>query len=178
MLRCVSCVIPYASRAARGAHAGAGVPATISDDGLRGVRRMSEVVRFSVSTDERLLDLFDAVASDKGYVNRSEAVRDLMRDAIVEEEWRDESMEAAGTVTLVYDHHASDLSERLTRHQHDHHEVIETTLHVHLNEHRCLEVIVLRGRVADIKRLADSLIGTKGVKHGKFVATTLGESLT
>ena len=85
--------------------------------------------------------------------------------------------EAVGTVTLVYDHHFSDLADKLTEHQHSHHESIVSTLHIHLDAHHCLEVVVLRGASAEIKHLADELIGTKGVKHGKFVATTTGDGI-
>ncbi|MDP2401273.1 MAG: nickel-responsive transcriptional regulator NikR [Actinomycetota bacterium] len=138
---------------------------------------MSEVVRFGISADERLLERFDALIADKGYVNRSEAVRDLIRNALVEEQWRDDEGQAVGTVTLVYDHHSTDLADKLTEHQHLHHEAIVSTLHIHLDAHHCLEVVVLKGQVRDIARLASELIGTKGVKHGKFVATTTGDGL-
>jgi len=138
---------------------------------------MSEVVRFGVSTDERLLERFDALIADKGYVNRSEAVRDLIRNTLVEDEWSQGDAQAVGTVTLVYDHHSTDLSDKLTQHQHSHHEEIVSTLHIHLDSHNCLEVVVLRGVARDIRRIADGLIGTKGVKHGKFVASTTGDGL-
>jgi len=138
---------------------------------------MSEVVRFGVSTDERLLDRFDALIAEKGYVNRSEAVRDLIRNALVEDEWSQGDAQAVGTVTLVYDHHSTDLSDKLTEHQHSHHQEIVSTLHIHLDSHNCLEVVVLRGVARDIRRIADGLIGTKGVKHGKFVASTTGDGL-
>ena len=138
---------------------------------------MAEVVRFSISTDKRLLDRFDALSDEKGYVNRSEAIRDLMRNTLVEEQLAADEGDAVGTVTLVYDHHFSDLSDKLTEHQHTHHEAIVSTLHIHLDAHNCLEVVILRGRASEIKRLADGLIGTKGVKHGKFVATTSGNDL-
>ena len=138
---------------------------------------MSEVVRFGVSTDERLLEKFDALIAEKGYVNRSEAVRDLIRNALVEEQWASGDVESVGTVTLVYDHHSTDLADKLTEHQHAHHNEIVSTLHIHLDAHNCLEVTVLRGMAREIKRIADSLIGTKGVKHGKFVATTTGDGL-
>lgn len=138
---------------------------------------MSEVVRFGVSTDERLLEKFDALIAEKGYVNRSEAVRDLIRNALVEEQWASGDVESVGTVTLVYDHHSTDLADKLTEHQHAHHNEIVSTLHIHLDAHNCLEVTVLRGMARDIKHIADSLIGTKGVKHGKFVATTTGDGL-
>lgn len=138
---------------------------------------MSEVVRFGISADERLLERFDALIAEKGYVNRSEAIRDLIRNSLVEEQWAVGDEEAVGTVTLVYDHHASDLGDKLTEHQHSHHEMIVSTLHIHMDAHHCLEVVVLRGPGRDIKRIADELIGTKGVKHGKFVASTTGEGL-
>jgi CopG family nickel-responsive transcriptional regulator len=136
---------------------------------------MSDLVRFGVSIDERLLDRFDELIAEKSYVNRSEALRDLIRGALVEDRWDAGDAEAIGTVTLVYDHHAHDLADRLTEHQHSHYGEIVSTLHVHLDAHHCLEVIVLRGVARDLKRIADSLIGTKGVEHGRFVATTTGE---
>jgi len=138
---------------------------------------MPDVVRFSVSTDERLLEQFDKLTAEKGYVNRSEAIRDLIRNAIVEEQWDVGEAEAVGTVTLVYDHHFSDLGDKLTEHQHSHHQSIVSTLHIHLDAHNCLEVVVLRGKASEIKHLADGLIGTKGVKHGRFVTTTTGDGL-
>jgi CopG family nickel-responsive transcriptional regulator len=138
---------------------------------------MPEVIRFSVSTDERLLARFDDLIAEKGYVNRSEAIRDLIRNSLVEEALADDLCEAVGTVTLVYDHHFSDLGDKLTEHQHTHHESIVSTLHIHLDHHNCLEVVVLRGKAGEIRRLADSLIGTKGVKHGRFVATAATEDL-
>lgn len=138
---------------------------------------MGEIVRFGISADSRLLDRFDELIADKGYVNRSEAVRDLIRNALVEEKWEAGNDEAVGTVTLVYDHHSTDLSDKLTEHQHSHHEEIVSTLHIHLDAHHCLEVVVLRGAAREIGRLASELIGTKGVKHGKFVATTTGDGL-
>lgn len=136
---------------------------------------MPAVVRFSVSTEEKLLERFDALIGRKGYVNRSEAVRDLIRNSLVEEALTDESAEAVGTVTLVYDHHFSDLGDKLTEHQHSHHESIVSTLHIHLDAHQCLEVVVLRGPAGEIRRLADSLIGTKGVTQGRFVVTAAGD---
>lgn len=138
---------------------------------------MSEVVRFGISADERLVEMFDKLIADKGYVNRSEAVRDLIRNALVEERWQLGDEEAVGTVTLVYDHHSTDLADKLTEHQHSHHQEIVSTLHIHLDAHHCLEVVVLRGQARRIGRIASELIGTKGVKHGKFVATTTGDDL-
>jgi CopG family transcriptional regulator, nickel-responsive regulator len=136
---------------------------------------MSDLVRFGVSIDEHLLGQFDEHIAEKSYVNRSEALRDLIRGALVEDQWDAGDAEAIGTVTLVYDHHAHDLADKLSDHQHTHHEEIVSTLHVHLDADHCLEVVVLRGVARDLRRIADGLIGTKGVKHGRFVATTTGE---
>lgn len=138
---------------------------------------MSETIRFGISADDRLLQRFDALIAEKGYVNRSEAIRDLIRNALVEEQWARGDEETVGTVTLVYNHHTRDLADKLTEHQHSHHDAIVSALHVHLDAHHCLEVVVLRGRATEVKRLADELIGTKGVKHGKLVTTTTGEGL-
>jgi CopG family nickel-responsive transcriptional regulator len=95
----------------------------------------------------------------------------------VEEEWAREDEEAVGTVSLVFDHHTRDLADKLTEHQHSHHEEIVSALHVHLDAHHCLEVVVLKGKSGEIKRLAEELIGTKGVKHGKLMTTTTGKGL-
>jgi len=134
---------------------------------------MSEVVRFGISIDDRLLEKFDQLIERKGYNNRSEAVRDLIRNALVDEQWaRDDHEEMVGTVSLVYNHHTRDLSDKLTEQQHSHHQSIISALHVHLDEHHCLEVVVVKGTAKKIRRLADELIGTKGVKHGKLMTTT------
>ena len=136
---------------------------------------MNELARFGISIEQRLLVSFDQMISDKGYHNRSEAIRDMIRNALVEEQVnRADETPTVGTVTLVYDHHTRDLSEKLTGHQHAHHDAIVSTLHVHLDAHHCLEIVVVRGTAAQVKRLADELIGTKGVKHGKLVLTTAG----
>ena len=140
---------------------------------------MSEVMRFGISIDERLLEKFDRHINDKGYSNRSEAVRDLIRNALVDEQWsRDDQQEMVGTVSLVYDHHTRELSDKLTEHQHSHHRNIVSARHVHQDAHNCLEVVVIKGKAKEIRRLADELIGTKGVKHGKLMTTTTGEGLT
>jgi len=138
---------------------------------------MTDLARFGISLDERLLRRFDQLIQEKGYVNRSEAIRDLIRNALVEDQWEREDEETVGTVTLVYDHHTRDLADKLTEHQHSHHEAIVSALHVHLDAHHCLEVVVVRGEARQVKRLADELIGTKGVKHGKLVTTTTGRDL-
>lgn len=138
---------------------------------------MGNTVRFGVSLDEKLLANFDQLIEQKSYVNRSEAIRDLIRASLVEERLGSEDQEAVGTVTLVYNHHVRDLSDKLTEHQHSHHDQIISTLHVHLDAHNCLEVLIIRGQVRAIKQIANELIGVKGVKHGKLVMTTTGEGL-
>lgn len=122
--------------------------------------------RFGVSINDTLLKRFDELISAKGYKNRSEAIRDLIRNSLVEEELSNEEAAAVGSVALVYDHHTRDLADKLTDHQHSHHEEIISALHVHLDAHHCLEIVVVKGQAKKIKKLADELIGTKGVKHG------------
>lgn len=138
---------------------------------------MPELTRFGISIDDRLLQRFDELLARKGYQNRSEAIRDLIRNALVEYQWSRGDEEIVGTVTLVYDHHTRDLSDKLTEQQHSHHDAIISALHVNLDAHHCLEVVVVKGRARDVKRLADELIGTKGVKHGKLVTSTTGREL-
>lgn len=138
---------------------------------------MGEVTRFGVSLDEKLLRQFDRLIVRKGYANRSEAIRDLIREALVREQWELGTNEAVGTITLVYDHHTRDLADKLTDLQHAHYESIVSTLHVHLDAHHCLEVLVLRGPARTLKEISDRLIGTRGVKHGTFSATTEGRAL-
>ena len=138
---------------------------------------MGETIRFGVSIDEQLLGRFDQLIEEKGYVNRSEAIRDLIRAALVELKWEGGEEETVGTVTLVYNHHVRDLSDKLTEQQHAHHDQIISALHVHLDAHNCLEVLVLRGRAREVKKIADELIGVKGVKHGKLVMSDTGHEL-
>ena len=138
---------------------------------------MGKLTRFGVSLDEELLEPFDALCAVKGYSNRSEAIRDLVRKALVAEEWQQADGQGAGTLTLVYDHHKNDLARRLTQMQHDEHDIIIATLHVHLDHHNCLEVLILKGEAARVRALADKLISCKGVKHGTFSGTTTGQDL-
>jgi CopG family transcriptional regulator, nickel-responsive regulator len=139
---------------------------------------MGNLARFSVAMDEDLLAAFDDLVARRGSaVNRSEAVRDLVRDALVDAEWEDSAEEIVGTITMVFDHHASDLQGKLDSLQHAHHERIVSSMHVHLDAHNCLEVIVVRGTSGQVRAIADGLLGTKGVKHGKLVSTTSGRRL-
>jgi CopG family nickel-responsive transcriptional regulator len=137
---------------------------------------MGKIVRFGISLDERLLIDFDHLIEQKRYTNRSEAIRDLIRSSLVENQSESDE-EAIGTVTLIYNHHVRDLSDKLTEHQHAHHDQIISSLHVHLDAHNCLEVLIIRASAMAIKQIADELIGVKGVKHGKLVMTTTGKDL-
>jgi CopG family nickel-responsive transcriptional regulator len=138
---------------------------------------MGETIRFGVSLDSDLLDRFDALCKEKSYQTRSEAIRDLIRSMLVQRQWENAEGEVAGTLTLVYDHHFSGLAQKLTELQHDSHEVILSTMHVHLDHHNCLEVLVLKGPAETIKSLGQKLISTKGVKHGNLCLTTTGQEL-
>jgi CopG family transcriptional regulator, nickel-responsive regulator len=135
------------------------------------------VSRFSVSLPPSLLDQLDRMAREKGYDNRSLAIADMIRDHLVEHRRKFGAEEIAGTITLVYDHHKQHVQETLTDIQHDHHEVILSTVHVHLDHHNCLEVLIVRGQAAVIRKIADALIAAKGVKHGKLTVTTTGKDL-
>jgi len=139
---------------------------------------MGKLVRFGVAMDEGLLAKFDELVARRGSAtNRSEAVRDLVRDALVDEQWEAPDEEIVGTITMVFDHHANDLAEKLDSLQHAHHDKVVSSMHVHLDAHNCLEVIVVRGESGAIRGIAEALLGTKGVKHGKLVTTTTGRHL-
>jgi len=135
------------------------------------------VSRFSVSLPPALLQQFDEMSNQKGYDNRSLAIADMMRNHLVEHRQKFGNEDIAGTITLVYDHHKSHVQAALTDIQHDHHEVIVSTIHVHLDHDNCLEVLVVRGKANLIRRIADELIAAKGVKHGKLTVTTTGRTL-
>ena len=137
---------------------------------------MGNLARFGVSLDEDLLEPFDELCKRKSYPNRSEAIRDLIRKALVEERWSNDAS-GAGTLTLVYVHHKNDLPRRLMAIQHVDHDLNVTTLHVHLDHHNCLEVLVLKGEPTRLRALANKLISCRGVKHGTFTATTTGQDL-
>jgi CopG family nickel-responsive transcriptional regulator len=135
------------------------------------------VTRFGISLENALLERFDGLIRKKGYPSRSEAIRDLIRDSLVKEEWETYTTETVGTITLVYSHDVKELTDNLTDIQHDYFQAIVSAMHIHLDDHNCLEVIVVKGKAKDIKAIADRLIGTKGVKHGKLTVTTTGKQL-
>ncbi|NUQ00912.1 MAG: nickel-responsive transcriptional regulator NikR [Armatimonadetes bacterium] len=128
--------------------------------------------RFGVSMDTELLAAFDALLARKGYVNRSEGLRDLVRHALVADAWGDDEAAVLGAITIVYDHHRRELTNALLDLQHDTVAEIVCTTHVHLDHHHCLEVILARGRAGDVRGLADQLIGLRGVKHGDLTMTS------
>jgi CopG family nickel-responsive transcriptional regulator len=135
------------------------------------------VGRFSVSLPHGLLRQLDQMAREKGYASRSHLVADMTRDWLVEHRRRQDDAEIAGTITLLYNHHLSHVQEALTAIQHDHHHLIVSTLHVHLDHHNCLEVLVVRGKAGEISVIADALIAARGVKHGKLTVTSTGKDL-
>ncbi len=135
------------------------------------------VKRFGISLDSSLLKSFDSLITKKGNVNRSEAIRDLIRDSIVKDEWEYGNKETVGAITIVYSHDTRELTDTLTDIQHNFHTSIVSSMHVHLDHHNCLEVIIVKGKGKEIKKIADKLIGTKGVKHGKLSLTTTGKDL-
>ncbi len=138
---------------------------------------MTELVRLSFSLDRALADELERLAAHRGYANRSELLRDLIRGELVEEAWSEDD-EVVGSITLVYDHHAHGLTDRLTALQHDHHDEILATTHVHLDHHRCVEVILARGTASSIRAIADGLHRHKGVIHAALAATAAGRRLS
>jgi len=132
--------------------------------------------RFSVSLEEDLLEKFDASISSHRYSNRSEAIRDLIRRELVNEEWEQDS-EVVGVVTLVYNHHQAQLQERITDLQHRYYQLITSTTHVHMEHHNCLEVTIVKGRASMVRELAEGLIALRGVKNGNLTMTSTGGHL-
>jgi len=132
--------------------------------------------RFSVSLEKDLLAKFDEYIAEQGYNNRSEAVRDLIRKGLVKQEWESNS-QVVGVVTLVYDHHRPQLQERVTEIQHDFYHIITSTTHVHMDHHNCLEVTIVKGRAAEVQKLAQGLIALRGVKDGTLTMSSTGGEL-
>jgi CopG family transcriptional regulator, nickel-responsive regulator len=137
---------------------------------------MSELVRFGVSLEKSLLERFDALIHERRYTNRSEALRDLIREELVKREWR-EGSEVAGAITLIYDHHRRDVLSRVTDTQHGFQQVIISTQHIHLDHHNCLEIVAARGKAEDVQRLADALRSIKGVRHATLSMSSTGREI-
>jgi CopG family nickel-responsive transcriptional regulator len=138
---------------------------------------MSELSRIGVAIDSDLLAKFDELIAVRGYANRSEAFRDLIRDELVDQASELPDSEVVGTLTLVYNHHVRMLGDKLMDMQHSHYHAILSTLHVHLDHDNCLEVLVIKGKAAAVKSISDALISTKGIKHGKLTITTTEATL-
>lgn len=137
---------------------------------------MSELVRFGISLEKELLDRFDKLIHLQGYSNRSEAIRDAIRESLVKKEWT-KGEEVVGTITLVYDHHRRELINKLTDIQHDFHQIILSSQHIHLDHDNCLEVVIAKGNPEKIENLAFRLKSTKGVKYGALIMATTGKEL-
>jgi CopG family nickel-responsive transcriptional regulator len=138
---------------------------------------MGELSRIGIALDSELLNRFDRSIEKSGYTNRSEAFRDLIRDRLVREQTAALNATVVGTVTLIYNHHASGISEKLTEAQHAHHDLVVSTSHAHLDLDSCLEVLIVHGKAARVERFADLLIGLKGVQHGRLVMTVPAHAL-
>ena len=141
---------------------------------------MGEISRFGVSVDDDLLKSFDRSIAEQGYATRSEALSDLMRDSLVKARLEEQAEDAnvLGSLTLVYDHHATDLTDKMAALQHDHHGLVVSVLHVHISHDDCMEVIVLRGEAKEIRSLSAALLSLKGVKHGRLFVTLPGREIT
>ncbi len=137
------------------------------------------IERIGISLDRNLLAQFDELIAERGYVNRSEAVRDMIREELIKKEWEDaaDHSDRIAVATIVYDHDSHDLAHRLSHLQHDHHSLIISTTHVHMDETNCLEVLLLKGAAKDIIALGNSLTSTNGVKMGKLTLATRGDRL-
>ncbi|MCL2332303.1 MAG: nickel-responsive transcriptional regulator NikR [Actinomycetia bacterium] len=137
---------------------------------------MAELARFGVSMDEDMLQRFDEYVARRGLsTNRSEAIRDLVREVLSQEEIGDPDKEAVASVTMVFSHHAHDLCEKLDDIEHEYYDLIISKVHIHLDAHTCLEVLLMRGPSAQVRDIAETLLGAKGVRNGKLVLTTIDE---
>ncbi|NOR23073.1 MAG: nickel-responsive transcriptional regulator NikR [Desulforhopalus sp.] len=132
--------------------------------------------RFSISLEEKLLDIFDEHIKTRSYSNRSEAIRDLIRKTFIKEEWQSDK-QVMGVISLVYDHHQHKLQEKVTIVQHDYHRHIVSTTHVHMDHDNCLEVIVVRGKAREVQELADRLTALRGVRDANLAMSSTGKSL-
>jgi len=129
---------------------------------------MSDVTRTALAIDRGLLEKFDKWMTGRGYTNRSEAVRDLMRSALIEAEWADPGAKVVATLSIIYDHSARQLAQELASVQHEDHHAILCSQHVHLDHHDCLEVIIMHGTAGQLRRMADTIVSTTGVKAGQL----------
>ncbi len=137
---------------------------------------MSDVVRFGVSLEKTLLDRFDALIRERSYTNRSEALRDMIRQELVRLAW-EKGQDVAGAIILNYDHHQRDMLAKITDIQHDHQDIIISTQHIHLDHHTCLEIVAVRGKADRVEALAHALKSVKGVKHGALSMSGTGREM-
>ncbi len=137
---------------------------------------MADVTRTGVSIEPELLEKFDRFIAKRGYKNRSEALRDLIRESLITEDI-EQNRPVVATLSMIYDHHRPNLSNKLTEAQHHHHGNVLAATHVHLDDDNCLEVVIMKGRSGDVKHLADHMLSMRGVKHGKLVITSTGKNL-
>jgi len=137
---------------------------------------MSELFRFGISLDKRLLDKFDRLIREKKYTNRSEAFRDLIRQELVKKEW-EEGDEVAGAIAIVYNHHQRDLLNKIMDVQHDFQKLIISTQHIHLDNENCLEILAVKGSSKEVEKLADILKSVKGVRHGTLSMSSTGKDI-
>ncbi|MEJ2634768.1 MAG: nickel-responsive transcriptional regulator NikR [Calditrichia bacterium] len=135
-----------------------------------------KLIRFGVSIPDELSKNFDEHIEKKHYSNRSEAIRDLIRKELIQEEVN-KNAEVVGVVNILYNHHRRELTDKLTDIQHDHHDQVLSSMHIHLDHDNCIEVILMRGKSQDVKQLAEKLIAAKGVKHGTLNLTSTGKDL-
>jgi len=136
-----------------------------------------KVIRFGISLNDKLLSSFDKTISSEGYTNRSEAIRDLIREKLISKEWIKGKREVVGVITFVYSHHARELDSHLINFQHHNYKLIISSTHIHLNEENCLEVIISRGKPQEIQKIADLIKSFRGVKHITLSMTTTGENI-
>ena len=133
------------------------------------------VERIGISLEKNLLTRFDKLIKQKGYANRSEAVRDLIRERLIEQAWAAPRGEAVGAVFLIFEHEKMNLTERMTKLEHEEFHRVVASVHVHLDHDNCLEILVLRGPGREIEKLGEKLISMRGVKHGRFIPGTTGQ---
>lgn len=132
--------------------------------------------RFTISLDEKLLERFDTVIKQQQYVNRSEAIRDLIRSSFVEEEWQADK-DIVGVISMIYDHHQPKLQEKVTEIQHDYHHQIVSATHIHMDHHNCLEVVIVKGKAGSVNELADRLRSIRGVRNCNLAMSSTGKDL-
>ena len=135
------------------------------------VTMTDKITRFGVSIEPELLFKFDMIIKKKGYTNRSEAIRDLIRKNLITQKISNPSLESNGSLTIIYNHHTGDITNKLLNLQHNHTNEILSTTHVHIDHHNCLEVLILKGKIGNIQKLADNIKSLKGIKHGELVIT-------